>query len=187
MSENLRSYTKALYAMDGVVRRAGKADWDAQSPNERWTARQTLGHVIWGVKRLSAAIRGEEDPAEQPEAEVAGSEPLDTWTSAMDNLLEALDQQGVLGRVVNTPAGQMTVDEALGVFFLDPLTHAWDVARAIGVDAALPEDLARRGISVLHALGDAVRGPGMFDEVVDVEETRPETDRFIAYTGRDPR
>jgi uncharacterized protein (TIGR03086 family) len=186
MSENLRSYTKALYAMDGVVRRAGHADWDAPSPNPEWTARETLGHVIWGVQRLAAEIRGEIGPLEQPEAEVVGDDPILSWSVAMDDLLEALDHQGVLFRVIDTPFGEMTVDDALGVLFVDPLTHAWDVAKALGVEAALPEELVRHGIHILTAVGDAIRGPGLMDDAIDVHDAAAETDRFIAYTGRDP-
>jgi uncharacterized protein (TIGR03086 family) len=187
MSENLRAYTKALYTVDGVVRRLREFDWDTQSPNREWTARQTLGHVIWGVRRIANAARGEETPAPQAEAEVAGDDPIRSWSEAMDNVLEALDHHGVLSRVVETPFGSMTVDEALGRFFADPLTHAWDIARSAGVDAALPPELAQRGMAVLAAIGDALRGPGRLEDPVDIEESASSVDKFIAYTGRDPR
>ena len=186
MSQNLRDYTKTLYALDGVVQRVRDSDWDNQSPNPEWTARETLGHVIWGMKRLTSAVTGDDPPAEQAEAEVAGDSPQQTWDDVRDNLLDALDHHGVLHKMVESPFGEMTVDEALGRFLLDPLTHAWDIAQATGVDAAIPDDLSEKAIAVMMAFGDAIRGPGFFDDAVEVADDAPVTDKFIAYSGRQP-
>lgn len=186
MSENLRTYTKALYALDGVVRRVKDDDWDNQSPNEDWSAKETLGHVIWGVRRMANAMRDLDAPAEQPEAEVAGADPAAAWNAALDDVMEALDQRGVLTKVVTTPFGEMSVDDAIGFLFADPLTHAWDIAKAAGVDAALPDDLSRKATALLSAAGEAIRGPGMMSEPIEVSEAASSADKFVAITGRKP-
>lgn len=186
MSDNLRAYTKTLYTLDAVVKRLKESDWAKQSPNEDWSAKETLGHVIWGVRRIAAAARGDAPPDPQPEAEVAGDDPVMSWSDALDNVLEALDQQGVLTKMIETPFGEMTVDEAIGRVLMDPLAHAWDLAKTAGIEPALPDDLSQRGIAVLSALGDAIRGPGRFDDAIEVSETAPAADRFIAFTGRQP-
>lgn len=186
MSENLRNYVKSLYTVDGVVRRVADRDWGNQSPNEKWNAKDTLSHVVWGVKRMSAAIRGTDVPDNDEELSVVGADPQTTWTEAMDEMLAALDEKGVLAKRIQTPFGEMTVDDALGTFFADPLTHAWDIAHAVGIDAVLPEDLSRRALAILKAAGEAIRGPGLFDEPVEVSEAAPVVDQFIAYTGRKP-
>ena len=186
MSQNLRDYIKTIYTLDGVVRRVADSDWENQSPNDEWTAKQTLGHVIWGMKRMHAAVTGDTPPGEQAEAEVAGENPSATWDEVRENLLNALDRHGVLSKEIDTPFGDMTVDEALGRFFFDGLTHAWDIAKATGVDAAIPEDLAAKALDVMYALGDAVRGPGIFAEAVEVPQDAPVQDKLIAYSGRKP-
>lgn len=186
MSQNLRDYTKTLYTMDGVVRRVADTDWENQSPNTEWTAKQTLGHVIWGIKRITAAINDEPGPAEEPEDSVAGINPAATWDAVRENLLSALDHHGVLHKQIETPFGDMTVDEALGRFLFDSLTHAWDIAKATGVDAAIPEDLAEKALEVLMAFGDAVRGPGILADAVEVSDDAPIQDKLIAYSGRQP-
>jgi len=186
MSQNLRDYTKTLYTMDGVVRRVADGDWDNQSPNTEWTAKQTLGHVIWGMKRMVAAINDDGVPAEQAEELVAGDRPAETWDGVRENLLDALDSHGVLQKEIETPFGDMTVDEAIGRFLFDSLTHAWDIAKATGVDAAIPEDLAEKALAILMAFGDAVRGPGILDEAVDITDDAPIQDKLIAYSGRQP-
>lgn len=186
MSKNLRDFTKTLYTMDGVVRRVADGDWDNQSPNDDWTAKQTLGHVIWGLKRIAAAINGDGVPAEQAEEDVAGDRPAESWADVRENLLDALDHHGVLQKEIETPFGEMTVDEAIGKFIFDALTHAWDIAEATGVDAAIPDELAEKALEVLMAFGDAIRGPGLFGDAVDVPDDAPAKDKFIAFGGRKP-
>ena len=135
---------------------------------------------------MHASVTDGPIPGEQPESEVAGDNPAATWDSVRENLLDALDSHGVLTKAIETPFGEMTVDEALGRFFFDALTHAWDIAQATGVDAAIPEDLADKALEVMYAFGDAVRGPGIFGDAVEVPQDAPVQDKFVAYTGRKP-
>ncbi len=186
MSQNLRDYTKALYTVDGVVQRVDDDSWDNASPNEEWSAKETLGHVIWGLKRIANAARDAGDPPEQAEVDVAGSDPKASWTEAFDDVLEALDQRGVLAKVIETPFGTMSVDDAIGAFFVDPLTHAWDIAKAADVEPALPDDLSKKALAMLAAAGDALRRPGGLGPIVDVDEAASNADKFIATTGRTP-
>ncbi len=186
MSENLRDYTKTLYAMDGVVRRVPADSWDEPSPNEDWSAKETLGHVIWGLRRITTAINDEDPPAEQAEADVAGDDPATSWGEALDDVLDALDQRGVLSKVIDTPFGSMSVDDAIGTFFVDPLTHAWDIAKAADIEPALPDKLTKRAIAMLSVAGDALRRPGGLGPAIEVADDASDTDKFVAISGRQP-
>ncbi|MEZ5225785.1 MAG: TIGR03086 family metal-binding protein [Acidimicrobiales bacterium] len=186
MSQNLRTYTKTLYAMDAVVRRVPADAWDNPSPCDDWTAREALGHTIWGLKRMTAGINGDDPPAEQAEADVAGDDPVGSWTAAMDAMLAALDHKDVLAAITPTPFGEMPVDQALGSLFIDPLTHTFDVAKATGVDHALPTELAEQALAVMTPLSDILRSPGLFGEVIDLRNDASVVDTFIAFTGRQP-
>ena len=186
MSKNLRDYTKTIYTLDSVVHQLQDGDWDKQSPNDEWNARETLGHVIWGMRRIAAAINNEPEPAEQAEAEVAGSDPVGSWDEAREYILAALDSHGALQKVIPTPFGEMPVDDAIGSLFLDPLTHAWDIAKAAGLDAYFPDDLAAKALQILQAVGDAIRGPGIMEQAVEVSDDSSMIERLVAHTGRTP-
>ncbi|MGI9600707.1 MAG: TIGR03086 family metal-binding protein [Acidimicrobiales bacterium] len=187
MSQNLRNFQKAIYTVDGVVNRTPDDAWDNQSGCEDWTAREVLGHVIWGITNVANQANGGEAPPQQPEAEVAGSDPRQSWASARDGVLAALDQRGVLQTVSETPFGEMAVDDFLGFYSLDPLAHAWDIAQASGIDPALPPELCAAGVEGLTAMGDNLRGPGRLGPAIEVPDDADIETKFLAVAGRAAR
>ena len=187
MSENLRNFTKAVFAVDAVVNRMPAEAWDNQSPCPDWTARQVLGHVIWGLKNLTARVDGGGPPPDRDEADLAGPDPAATWGPVRDAALAALDRPGVLQTVIETPFGAMPVDQFLGFFALDPQAHAWDIARSADLDPALPDDLAAIGCAQLATAGELLRGAGALGPPIEVSSDADVVSRFLAISGRDPR
>jgi uncharacterized protein (TIGR03086 family) len=185
MSENLRNYTKAVYAMDAVVQRTPDAAWTKQSPCESWTAREVLGHFMWGAQRVTSVATGAELPAEKAEADVAGADPKASWAATRDALFAALDHPGALAQAFDGPFGPGTLDDFLGIHTLDCMLHTWDVAKTAGIHAHLPPDIAAAGAAGLAAAGDALRGPGLFGPAVETTSDNPVT-QFVAISGRDP-
>jgi uncharacterized protein (TIGR03086 family) len=185
MSENLRNYTKAIYAMDAVVQRTPDAAWAKQSPCEAWTAREVLGHFMWGAQRVTAVATAADMPAERAEADVAGADPQSSWAATRDALFAALDHPGALARPFHGPFGPGTLDDFLGIHTMDCLLHTWDVAKTAGIAAHVPADIAAAGAAGLAAAGDALRVPGMFGPAVETKSADA-VDRFVAIAGRDP-
>jgi uncharacterized protein (TIGR03086 family) len=186
MSENLRSYTKAIYTMDAVVQRVPDSVWDQQSPCEEWSARQVLGHLIWGAQRIAAAASGDSTADQRSEAEVAGSDPKEAWAKTRDSLLASLDHEGALAKEFNGPFGPGTVDSFLAIHAGDCLLHTWDIARTAGIDAHLPPDMAAAFADGLASMGDAIRAPRLFGPAVEVDPSADPVSRLVAIAGRTP-
>lgn len=184
MSENLRNYTKALYALDAVAQRVPADAWDNASCCDGWTAREVAGHASWVIQAVGATASGGEGPAQQPEAEVAGDDPAATVRASVAATLEALDHEGVLNRESQTPFGEMPVDTFLGTIWVDPLTHAWDIADATGVSHGIDASTAEAAHAALAPIADMLRGPGRFGDAVDVDGDA--VARFIGFAGRRP-
>jgi uncharacterized protein (TIGR03086 family) len=185
MSENSRRYLSALYALDAVAKRVPAQAWDNQSCCEAWTARQVAGHAAWVIHSTAAATGNLERPEPTPEADFAGADPAATIRAAVDAAAEALDQQGALAHVAATPFGEMPVDDFLGVIWVDPLTHAWDIADATGVAHGIAPETAVAAKATLEPVADALRGPGRFDAAVNQAGDDPLAE-FVAFTGRTP-
>ena len=76
MSENLRRYQEALYGMNAVLVRVDPSRWDEPSKCDEWSCREVLGHVIWHMNEIAARLEQSDPPPEQPEAQVAGDDPV---------------------------------------------------------------------------------------------------------------
>lgn len=187
MSENLRLYHAGLYSMNAVVTRTDPSRWDEPSKCADWSCRQVIGHSIWHTRELAAGLGRGDAPMEQPEADVAGADPLANWIDARDRVLDGLDQPGALQREMTGPFGPMAVDDRLRLQASDLYTHSWDIGAAIGVDPALDAGIAAAILPGLRAFGDGLRQPGLMGSEVELEGDASVVEEFLAYCGRDPR
>lgn len=162
MSENLRKYIKGVYMLDAVAQRVPAEAWDNQSCCEGWTARETAGHAGWLIRNIGNLVAGTGPTPEQPEAEVLGDDPAAGLRQIVETTLAALDEPGTLQQVHVTPFGEMPIDRFLGVVWVDPMIHAWDVADATGVAHGIDEASAQAAHDQLSPVIDNIRGPGLF-------------------------
>jgi len=88
-----------------------------------------------------------------------------------------------LESLIQTPFGEMTVDNFLGVIWVDTLTHAWDIADACNINHSIPQVMAEEAYKVLVPRERGLRGPGLFNPAVKTT-SQDAVDRFIAFTGR---
>jgi uncharacterized protein (TIGR03086 family) len=179
VSEKLRRYTKALYGFDAVVRRVPDDRWSSPSPCPDWTAADVVKHQV-DVHSMVADMAGAEDDAPAFDA----ADPAASWAAARDRVLAALDTDGALQRTGDTPFGHLSVDKLVGILFVDPLTHAWDLGVATGVDPALDEALCTRGADQLERAGDMIRAPGFYADALPYPADADPVTRFIAVAGR---
>ncbi len=186
MSEKLRRFTRAVYGFDAVVRRVPPDRWRAPSPCPQWTAAEIVGHQVAVMGMMASSARGAEVHLHGIPTEPVGDGPVAAWVAARDDVLAALDTAGALQHEAETPFGRMVVDRFLGMLYVDPLTHTWDLAMAAGVDPALDEELCQLGWERLDRAGDLIRGPGLYADRLDGDDTVSIADRFVAVTGRDP-
>lgn len=155
--------------------------WDAPSPCEGWTARQVLEHVVESQHGFLARF----DLA----PELAGDHPAQQWPAVRDAMLAALDDPATAGTTYDGMFGPTTLAETVdGFMSADLVVHAWDIARATGLEQheAMPADEVERLDAQLRGMGDAIRSPGAFGPEVAVPEDASHQDRFLGYIGRQP-
>jgi uncharacterized protein (TIGR03086 family) len=79
----------------------------------------------------------------------------------------------------------MTFAEAIDRFVSsDLLIHRWDLARAAGLDIAMPLDEVVRAREAAAQFGDALRGPNAFGPEVPAPDGADEQTRLLAFLGR---
>ncbi|WP_448642696.1 TIGR03086 family metal-binding protein [Geodermatophilus sp. URMC 63] len=186
---DLPSHRRALHAVDDVVAAVPGDAWDRPSPCDGWTAADVLGHLATGQTALAGLAAGRARPtpgsAPEPPRHVLGADPAAGWRAARDASLAGL-AAGDLRRPVTTPSGTTTLADFLDrLAVVELLVHAWDLATAAGVDAALPADLVVSATEQVHRSAAVLRGPRRYAAEVPWDGEHP-VDRLVAFLGRRP-
>ena len=182
MTINHRNYVKALFGFDAVVQRTSDNEWMNPSPCADWSALDVLAHNIGMCRMITGFVNGEgASVSDHPEIK----NPKPEWAIARDEVLEALGRKEALQLRADTPWGNLTIEKFLGVVVVDPLTHTFDLARAVGQDIRIDDGLAAISYERLKAAGDSIRGE-KFGSEIQTGENDSIVHKFIAVTGRRP-
>ena len=150
---------------------------DGSTPCEEWTVRNLLDHMIDAQEYFAATARGEDAslPAPFPPPRI-GDDPVGAYERIRQETLRAHRQPGALEKT----------GPSLGIAFVDQLVHGWDLARATGQDATIPEDLAAAAFQMIDGRMPPDRRGQAFQPEIEVADDAPVQDRLLAYTGRRP-
>ena len=167
-------------AAAGLSRAIGAADaataWDIDSPCEGWTAGDVADHIIGNYVGVAGRLGGE--------VTTTGDRPRD-WATARDAVLHAVAQEGALDTEVDSPMGKIPLGRFLAVFMeVDTLIHTWDIARAVGADESLDEELCRRTYERFLPVDETIRNTGAFGPKLDYAEDDPIQVKMLRFFGR---
>lgn len=183
MSQHLRLFTRGVYAFDAVVHRVPSDQWGAQTPCTEWNAKQLLEHqcsVLNGVATIA-----ETGQMAAPSPSPDNDDPVAMWSQCRDRLLGALDHQGVLAQPGPFWFRTADVDELCAAVAWDPVTHAWDLATAVGIDHGLADDLIEATMATVEPRAAMLAESGRTAQAIDVAADAPPLSRFLALVGRD--
>jgi uncharacterized protein (TIGR03086 family) len=181
MTEIADRYRKVADGFQARVEGVAPDGWDAPAPCEGWAARDIVDHIgqTTGFFLSRAELTADIPPA--------ADDPAATWAACRATMERVLDDPEVAGREIESPFGQMKLEDLVGgIGISDLLVHTWDLSRATGQDESIDPDEAQRTLSALQAMGDNIRGSGAFGPEVAVDDGADLTTRLIAYTGRTP-
>jgi uncharacterized protein (TIGR03086 family) len=181
----LEALTEVFDHTTKVVSGVGRDQLDHATPCSEWNVRALLMHTFGAMVNIGRGARGEDLLAD------GNAFPLDEdlagqFRTEADLTLRSWTDRGLDG-LVNIGAGPMPAVVGLTVNVLDTGTHSWDIARATGQDANLPDALAATLLATAHGfVNDDIRRFAGFYPAVAVAENASLTDQLAAYMGRQP-
>ena len=138
--------TLLVTANAGFARRlrlAGPGDWGRPTPCSEWDVHALVNHVVGANVRYRLLLRGA--PTAEVEAtrsvDHLGDDALAAFVSAADGVVACFGEEGAMERITHHVTGELTGRELLSMRILDTAVHGWDLARAIGADDALDDDV----------------------------------------------
>ncbi|MGW6445484.1 TIGR03086 family metal-binding protein [Lentzea sp. NPDC055074] len=176
--------TVVLTSVEIVSRTTGD-DLGRRTPCAEWTLADLLAHMTAQHRGFAAAARGRGGDLAAWEVRPAG--PADHAEAAEDVLAafsEVSHQEFELPEFhASFPAVQ-----AVGFHLIDYVVHGWDVARSLGLEYRLADEVAAPALEIALAVpdGEGRRKPGApFRPAVD-EESQDPLRRILATLGRSP-
>ncbi|MBB5872583.1 uncharacterized protein (TIGR03086 family) [Allocatelliglobosispora scoriae] len=176
--------------IDHIVAAVTPAHLALPSPCTDWSLGDLLRHMVGHHRGFTAAALGEPTDPEVWDGATLGDSPAGTYREAAQGLRTALDTPELLSRRMEVFGfGMFSAGDALRMHAVDFLGHGWDVARSIGVDDRLDDDLCLHALELGSKWPDvpAIWGPkGPFRERVAVAADAPPYQRLMGFLGRDP-
>jgi uncharacterized protein (TIGR03086 family) len=156
---------------------AGATDLDGPTPCTDWSVRDLLNHMLETQQYFRSAARGEpaSPPGKTPPA-LLTDDPAGDFARGRDAAVETFGAADLDDR------GRMM----LGIAFADMLLHGWDLAKATGQDATMPDGLADAAYATIHGRLTDEQRKGVFGPEIPVGADATPQQRLLAYTGRTP-
>jgi len=175
-SDLLDAYDRAS-GWSAVKVKGAASDLERETPCDGWDVRTLLNHMLDTQRYFTGAARGEAVPPPSPAPpNLLGDDPVVTFEQSRSDLMRAFRQPGAIEKT----------GPALGIACADQLLHGWDLAKATGQDATMPEGLPDLAYEMIHGRFSDEQRQGVFKPELKVAPGASVQDKLLAYTGRDP-
>lgn len=161
-------------------------DLAKSTPCSEFDVRGLLNHLFGGLEMLTVGAETGDATQVDLSKDRVSDDVGNQYAQAREKLLAAWNQPGVLEKPLKMPFGEMPGAMMAGIAFFEHLTHAWDLAKATGQDAELPEDLAAECLEAITPMDAMFRMPGVCGPKVEVPDDASISDKLVAFAGRRP-
>ncbi|MGH3885323.1 MAG: TIGR03086 family metal-binding protein [Pseudonocardiaceae bacterium] len=176
----------AMREFDRRVRVIGADQWQDPTPCTEWDVRALVNHLaveqLWAPLLLDGATM--DDVGDRFDGDQLGDDPVAAWESAAAAAREAFAVPGALRRSVELSYGRRPAEGYCQEMTMDLTVHAWDLARGIGADERLDEELVGEVLGFVEPQAEQLTGSGLFARPVAVDEDADAQTRLLALLGR---
>lgn len=164
--------------------------WDLPTPCDGWSVRDLTAHLIGGAKMSQMLLDGAErdDALNVLFALKIDGDPKAAFRQATDDQAAAFEAPGAAEALCHHPLRDMPGSEFIWLRVRDTTAHAWDLARALGLDETLNADLVGAIWPQVEPVAPLLGQSGMFGTGASgtVDATAPIQERLLDALGRRP-
>ena len=174
------------------LRQVGDDQWELPTPCAEWNVRELVNHMLLGnrmaVQLLGGATQQEVIAQLGDDLMADNDDPLGDFVMLAAQMQDGFAAPDGLDGTVDHPMGEIPRTMFVGFRILDHATHAWDLARAIGVDDTLDAGVVGYMWDDIQPLAATVAEIGIFGSGPsgDVGDDAPLQTRFLDLIGRRP-
>lgn len=181
-------YTRAVERFGSAVGGVTDQGWSAATPCTDWDMRALVNHVVGEDRWVPPLVAGKTiaEVGDALDGDLLGSSPVEAATTAGEDAVAALAEDGALARIVHLSFGDFTAEDYAWQVLVDHVVHTWDVLAGSGADRTLDPDLVDASTGWWASWEEAYRGAGAVGPAVELGADASKQDRLIASFGRDP-
>jgi uncharacterized protein (TIGR03086 family) len=177
---------RAAEHMTRLVHQISEHRWDAPTPCSEWDVRALLNHLVWEHRWALPLMEGKTvaDVGDSLDGDMLGNDPKGAWDDAIAASLAKFGEPGAMERTVHLSFADVPGEEYAFQMTVDLVVHGWDLARGIGADERIADDLVTLVYERSKPSAAAIRGSGVFGSEQDVPFDADEQTRMLAFFGR---
>lgn len=182
-----RALDVAVTTVDGL----GATPLDTPTPCTEWDLDQLISHMIntleVSTRGLSGADVGPEemDPRRTAALGIDGA-PAEALARTAARARPVFSDPELWERTVNAPIPGLPGAVAASLLATDLAVHSWDIARASGQEANIPDDLAQDLYGFCAGAITPDMREGVFAAEVEAPSNATSSDRLVTFLGRRP-
>ncbi len=160
--------------------------WTAPTALPGWDVRALVHHIVLEERWAPPLFAGMtiDEVGDMFEGDQLLPDPLTAVRDASGAALDAVREDGALERTVHLSFGDFPGAEYATQLAADHLVHAWDLARALGVDDSLDPDAVHAVLAWFGPTENAYRAAGVIGPRVPVPDDADEQTRLLSAFGR---
>ncbi|MHB8512245.1 MAG: TIGR03086 family metal-binding protein [Actinomycetota bacterium] len=187
----IEAFQAAQDRLAELIANVKPSQYEDKTPCHEFTVKSLLNHIIGGQFLFSEVAKGNTVDVSGPTPDFAGNDPLGAFKTASQAALAAWSDPALSTRTLHFPFGDLNAMQGFGISLMEMNVHGWDLAKATGQDATIPEPAATMMLAGMkQGFNDGARGPigsgAPFGPEVTVPESASNTDKIVAFLGRKP-
>ncbi|WP_030560959.1 TIGR03086 family metal-binding protein [Streptomyces aureocirculatus] len=185
----LRRHGQALDLFTERVHGVGQDRWGAPTPCAEWTVRDLVQHLVVEQLWVPPLVRDGatmDEVGDSFEGDMTGPDPVASWDTAADAARAAFAESGALDRTVHLSYGDTPARDYCAQMITDLVVHSWDLARAIGADEHLPDELVTAALHEVRPYAADLSRSGLFAPAVEPPPGADAQTELLCLLGRTP-
>lgn len=187
--DHFETLTFSSETFESLLSRVRESDLPLPTPCENWSVTE----LVWHVARASdmtvlLLAGGTRDDAIKLFDIAAPPNVLDECRRALDAQRVSFADANDLDVVTHHPMGDVTVAQLFDFRIMDLTLHFWDLARAIGANDEIPDELVDYVYAMLLPLEEIIDTIGIFGDGPShtLEVSASKQEKLLDLSGRRP-
>jgi uncharacterized protein (TIGR03086 family) len=162
------------------------------TPCSEWNLRELLNHMLATIEGLTEIAASESDsgrvnPAQWSQTDHIRDDLAAAFDACATRSLRVWHAPDVLERGCLMPFGPAPGAVVARFALVDAVVHGWDISRATGENADIPDELADPMLGISRELVHAgLRGGAFASETAPADGGGSASDRLVSFLGRTP-